>query len=201
MKKHYTALIANKNNKLKLIYKKLSLNKIPIIKMNQTHSNHIHTITTYPTQPLTTITNTDGLITNLNNVALAVKFADCMPIIIQAHNYLCVLHSGRKGTQKQILTKAIKQLKTITQKNTHFHIWLGPHICNICYEIHPIKKLKFDMLTKTINQLKSEINLHHNKLTIHTECTHTSNHFYSYRGDNYTKKRNYIICYQHKHRL
>ena len=197
MKKHYTVYTANKKNKLKPIYKNLQLNNMPIIKMNQAHSNIIHTITEKPNQALITITNTDGLITSLKNIGLAIKFADCMPIIIQAHHHLCVLHSGRKGTQKKILTKAIKQLKKLTKKDQDYHIWLGPHISNTHYEIDPIKKTTFNMLAETIAQLKSEINLAKNKLIIHSECTHTSNNFYSYRGDNHTKKRNYIICYQH----
>ena len=76
MKKHYTVYTANKKNKLKPIYKNLQLNNIPIIKMKQTHSNIIHTITEKPNQSLITITNTDGLITSLKNVGLAIKFAD-----------------------------------------------------------------------------------------------------------------------------
>ncbi|MBH37552.1 hypothetical protein CL658_00780 [bacterium] len=197
MKKKYIAYTANKKNTLKNSYKKLRINKIPIIKMNQIHSNIIHTITTVPNKILTTIPNTDGLITNLKHVGLAIKFADCMPIIIQAHHYLCILHAGRKGTQTKIVSKAIQHLKTLTQKDNHFHIWLGPHICNTCYEIDPIKKTTFSMLKKTISQLKSELDLSKNKLIINTECTHISPNYHSYRGNNKTKKRNYIICYQH----
>ena len=165
--------------------------------MNQTHSSTIQRIMTPPKKRITTILNTDGLITNQKNVAIAVKFADCMPIIIQAHGYLCLLHSGRKGTQKKIIIKAISQLKKLTQKDDQFQIVIGPHICNSCYEINPKTNETYDMLHQAIIQIKSELDISRNTLTINRECTKKSANYYSYRGDNYTKKRNFFICYQH----
>ncbi|MBI60707.1 hypothetical protein CL657_05795 [bacterium] len=196
MKKKHTLLIANKQNKLKTIYQILQKNHIPIIKMNQTHSNNIQIIMTAPKKRITTVLNTDGLITNQKNIAIAVKFADCMPIIIQAHGYLCLLHSGRKGTQKKIITKALSQLKNLTQKDNDFQIWIGPHICNLCYEINPKTNETYDMLSQAIIQIKSELDISRNTLSINTECTKKSVNYYSYRGNNYTKKRNFFICYQ-----
>ena len=175
---------------------KLKTNKTPIIKMNQIHSNNIHIITTKPTKNLTTIPNVDGLITHLPNLALCVKFADCMPIIIShpSTNYLCILHAGRKGTLALILQKALQQLKKLTASKIDFHIWFGPHISEPCFEINRTPSQHFNLIKKNISQLKNELSLTKNNLSITSECTKCSSIYYSYRGDNHTKKRNYLLC-------
>jgi len=195
MKRTYTQLTANYDFSIIDTYKQLTNLNIPIIKMNQTHSDIITIIDDFPKKQLTTIQNTDGLITTQKNIALTVKFADCMPIIISTKSLLCLLHSGRKGTQQHILKKALIRIKRLINSDQNLTIWFGPHICSNCYEINPDTYATYSMLDNNINQLKSELDLSKNNLIINTECTNTSKSFASYRGNNHTRKRNFITCY------
>ena len=185
--------IINKEHTPKSVYNHLHKKHYPIIKMKQIHSEKIKIISIKPTTFLTTIPNVDGLITTQPNVTLAVKMADCMPIVIYHPNkILCVLHAGRKGTDLLILKKAIIKLKQLSNSNTNFTIWFGPHICNNCYEIDSKKNIHYSLFKKNIHQLKQELSLTRNTLTISNVCTKCNDTYYSYRGDNFTKKRNYI---------
>ena len=52
----------------------------------------------------------DGLITNNKQIALGILTADCCPIFIFDKNkkYICALHSGWKGTLKNIAAKSVE---------------------------------------------------------------------------------------------
>lgn len=188
--------LSSKKKSTVSIYKYLKAQKLPIIKMKQTHSKNIAIISSTPSKPLTTIQNTDGLITNLNNCVLAVKFADCMPIMISHPKpYLAILHAGRKGTDLNLLKIALNKLKQLCESNKQFTIWFGPHICTQCFEINREQKKHYSLINYNIHQLKSELNLSDTNLAINTICTACNNKFYSYRGDNHTRKRNFLFCH------
>ncbi|WP_422485610.1 polyphenol oxidase family protein [Gudongella sp. DL1XJH-153] len=55
------------------------------------------------------IPNTDGLLTDLNDVALLTRFADCVPIILfdKEKRIQGNIHSGWKGTLERIVEKGI----------------------------------------------------------------------------------------------
>ncbi len=55
------------------------------------------------------IPNTDGLLTDLNNVALLTRFADCVPIILfdKGKKIQGNIHSGWKGTLQRIVEKGV----------------------------------------------------------------------------------------------
>lgn len=54
----------------------------------------------------------DGLISSTKNFSLITKFADCTPIVIYDTKNKCIanLHSGWRGTSKQIFIKAIEKM-------------------------------------------------------------------------------------------
>ena len=58
------------------------------------------------------IPSTDGLITDINNVALLTRFADCVPVILYdpINRVHANIHSGWKGTLKRIVEKGVKAL-------------------------------------------------------------------------------------------
>ncbi len=81
---------------------------------------------------------TDGLITNRKNVALLIKFADCTPILIYdpIKKVQASVHSGWRGTSKQITKEALKimQEKYFCKKED-LQIFLGPSIGKDRYEV------------------------------------------------------------------
>ena len=191
----YTTIEINKSKPIKSQYQSLKKQPYPIIKMAQCHGTHIHHIQGYPSTAISTLPQTDGLITQLPKLFLAVKHADCMPIIIwHPEPLLCVLHAGRKGTEKKILQKALQQIKTISHSSQGFYIWMGPHICESCYEINPETKKHYSLLKENQSQLNQELSLKANTLVQSNDCTSCSNNYFSYRKNHKTKKRNFSLC-------
>lgn len=191
----FKVFISNKKNKVKDHITNFKKKSIRIIKMNQTHSSNISKITNLNSEKTITIHNTDAIYTNISNSVLVVKFADCMPLIIyHPKKVICTIHAGRKGTMNQIVKKTIQALVSETKTKKNFKIIIGPHLCEKCHEINKEKKEHFNLLKENLNQIKSILNLKENKLHINLECTKCGNNFYSYRGENKTKKRNYLFC-------
>lgn len=89
----------------------------------------------------------DGQITNKKNIALAVKTADCVPILL-ADEKNCIigaLHSGWRGARSDIISEAIKKMQEMgAQKITAL---IGPCIHQKSYEVdHEFYK---DFLSET----------------------------------------------------
>ena len=120
---------------------KNNINPKMIYSCFQTHSNRVEDINNpefkdFPYGKI--ILDTDGLITNEKNTALITKFADCTPIILfDAKNKIqASLHSGWRGTSKEISTVAINKL--INEYNSSIediYAFIGPSIDSNLYEV------------------------------------------------------------------
>ena len=74
---------------------------LEIASMEQSHSDvsiEVDTTGTY---------KADGLITNKKKLALVVKTADCMPVIITDEKKIGIVHIGWKGLENKIFHKTI----------------------------------------------------------------------------------------------
>lgn len=92
----------------------------------------------------------DGLINNIENTAIGVFTADCVPIIIiDDNNNMAAIHSGWKGTYNSIVSRTLDMMKN--EFNTNFNnvkVFIGPHIRQCCYEVSLELKEKFLEKTK-----------------------------------------------------
>ena len=84
------------------------------------------------------IYKTDGLITNKKKLALVVKTADCMPVIVSDENKIGIIHIGWKGLENKIFHKTILNFNLSKLK-----VSIGPHAQKCCYEVKEDLKLKF----------------------------------------------------------
>ena len=164
--------------------------------LNQKHSDKVFIIK-HP-KDLILSPKADAVITNLCDVAIGVKTADCLPILIFDTNKLVIaaIHSGWKGTVKQIAIKTVKKMKEVF--NSDFKdivVMFGPAICGECYSvgsdvIDEFKKiLKYDFYIqrnskyyidlKTINRnMLVEIGIDKEKIFIHPDCTFCKHEIY-----------------------
>ncbi|MFC5051026.1 laccase domain-containing protein [Rubritalea spongiae] len=57
----------------------------------------------------------DGLVTNVRGVAVGIYVADCGAIYLldKKHNAIGLLHSGKKGTELEILGEALRKMKEV----------------------------------------------------------------------------------------
>lgn len=80
----------------------------------------------------------DALVTNMKNTALAIKTADCFPVLIvdPVHRAIGAVHSGWRGTLAGVLPCAIREMNHRFQSDsTRLLAALGPGIRECCFEV------------------------------------------------------------------
>jgi len=110
----------------------------PLVNLSQIHSGIIHRVTAAVAADTATVRSGDGLITDLPGVVIAVKVADCLPVLVvdPVRQAIGVFHAGWRGTVQRIVEKGIGEMRR------HFHsaprdilAVLGAGIGKCCYEI------------------------------------------------------------------
>lgn len=107
---------------------KRKINK-QIVTCQQTHSANIHIVEVDDVGK--EIPNCDGLITNIKNINLQIKTADCAPISLRddIKKVVGIVHAGWRGTQSQIIKNAINlMVSEFKSKIGDIKIKIGPTI-------------------------------------------------------------------------
>jgi YfiH family protein len=89
----------------------------------------------------------DSLITDKSNIGLTISVADCIPVFIydRINKVIAAIHSGWRGTQKQILSKTLEKMKNdFNSKSENLYIYLGPSISQHNYEVSEEVACLFD---------------------------------------------------------
>jgi YfiH family protein len=166
----------------------------PFHQVTQVHGNDIVHLNEIPCEA-------DGIIVNWTDYKnpLAIKTADCLPVVIEGESGVVFLHAGWKGLANGILQQSeIKSIQPLTA-------YIGPSIQSCCFEVsqdfrenfpkssffHEKKeKLFFNLQAEAEKRLKD---LHpHLTITISHDCTFCHPMYYSYRRDK-TTQRNWNI--------
>lgn len=122
----------------------------PIIEMRQVHSDVILPIHKIPAKLLDAhgraILAGDGLVTSLPGVLLAIKTADCMPVIIvdKKKKTVGIFHAGWRGTLHRIVEKGVGEMRRyFGSKPENLQAALGPSIRDCCYSVGEEVRDKF----------------------------------------------------------
>ncbi|MBO5416444.1 MAG: peptidoglycan editing factor PgeF [Clostridia bacterium] len=81
----------------------------------------------------------DGYVTNTSGVAVGVKTADCVPILMEGYDrsgaVCCVgaAHAGWRGTVSGIAVKCLEQMRSLGTERVR--VAIGPAICGKCFEV------------------------------------------------------------------
>ena len=124
----------NKINKnLNYVAKKMGVKKNKLILMHQTHSNKVVEIKKYNFKNKI---KADAIITKMNNIAIGVLTADCVPIIIcdERNKIVGCIHAGWKGAFSGIINNTIKKIKKLNSNNK-IYASVGPCIGEKNYEV------------------------------------------------------------------
>jgi len=179
----------------KLFFNSIKIDENNIAFQKQTHSNNVLIIN----KP-GIYNNCDGLLTNKKNVFLSVSVADCVPIFLydSENEVVGTVHSGWQGSEKKILSKAIKLLKSnfnTKPENIYSFIGFSAGVC--CYEIGIEVANKFEEKFLRFNNNKIFLdlkkfnyslllneNIPENNIEVCSLCTIcNSNILHSYRRD------------------
>ncbi len=106
---------------------------LPLVMGEQTHSDHIAEVMSEDEYPA----DNDVLITAVPGLAIAVRTADCVPVMVNAPDigYVAAIHAGWRGTIAEIVAKTIAVLKGKGADPAAMHAFIGPCICRDCYEV------------------------------------------------------------------
>ena len=192
------------------LFKELDINPIKIIEPHQTHSDNIVCIDESNID--LEFLDTDGAITNLKNVFLVTREADCQGILLydRKNKVIGNIHSGWKGTLKRIGSKAIDIM--INKYNCNpidIEVYITPSIQKCCFEVDSdvydlykeefkdidfskyveYKNNKYYIDTQSINEELFK-NKGIKKVIKSDICTKCNNEFYSYRRDKDSCGRN-----------
>jgi YfiH family protein len=114
----------------------LHLEQASLTTLRQVHSNRVHIIEDSSGQ--WNQSEGDALITLVENIALAVQVADCVPLLIAdpARHAVGAVHSGWRGTLSRILLQTIREMQRAFQSDpAQLCISVGPGIRECCFEV------------------------------------------------------------------
>ncbi|NLK39516.1 MAG: peptidoglycan editing factor PgeF [Clostridiales bacterium] len=125
---------------LELFCSALKINPRTVVSLPQVHSNNV----LYVKEPLRgggyfsdPGICCDGYVTDRKNIALGVKIADCVPILLSDNEagVIAAIHAGWRGTALQIVARGVKMMCEIGAAPHRIAAAIGPAIGQCCYEI------------------------------------------------------------------
>jgi YfiH family protein len=77
----------------------------------------------------------DGLVTVLPGVALLVRVADCVPVLLAdaGRGIVGAAHAGRAGLVAGVVPRTVETMRGLGAED--LVAWVGPHVCGGCYEV------------------------------------------------------------------
>ncbi len=172
---------AKSESNLKSIALTSNIDYNKITTCNQVHGNKIETVKKENTG--NKFTGADGLVTDIEDIPLAVFTADCLSVFLYdpVTRAAGIAHAGWKGTVKKVVKKAVASLKERYKSNPdNIYAALGPCICCKCHE--------YDLVKENLKQLK-ESGVSAKSINITGICTYEDRRFFSYRRAKGTEER------------
>jgi YfiH family protein len=105
------------------------------------------------------LTETDALITAMKQVCIAVKTADCVPVLLYdpVRQVAAAVHAGWRGTVQQIAKLTVKEMETVFDcKSENILAGIGPSISPDVYEVGEEVWHQFDSQFYTTNEIKGK---------------------------------------------
>jgi polyphenol oxidase len=193
----------------------------------QTHSVNVHPCTEadcgagFDDNPQ--IQDCDALVTNLPDIFLLIRTADCTPVLLFDEVSKCIgaVHSGREGTRKNITGQTVKtMIRLYSAEPSDIKAWIGPGICKKHYPVSEEiwtdfyltctksnffvdeSDFLFPDIQSVILQQLTAVGLKQENIIKNEICTFESNGHFSYRRDKTRNRQiNIIGMINGKHNL
>jgi YfiH family protein len=185
------------------------LRNFKLLSMHQIHSDILHIVHDVPEEPLAG----DALLTDLRDILLVIKTADCLPILIVDPKIqaIAAVHCGWRSTSQGLVQKVVRRLEEHFQCAPSFLlVAFGPCIGKDCYEVgedvrkkfeeegvkhdvfipHPLRTdtLCLDLRMANRHQLM-DVGVKDANISQINLCTHCREDLYSYRRSQQTEGR------------
>ena len=144
----------------------------------------------------------DALIESVPGHAIAVKTADCIPVLLadERHRVVAAIHAGWRGTAAHIVSGAIRAMtERFDTEPADLHAAIGPGIGACCYEVGPEVMVQFggqgrghlDLEAENRRQLENSGVTPERIYASHLCTMCGTEHFHSFRRDRESAGRMY----------
>lgn len=110
---------------------------VPIAVVHQVHGTAVAEADAPPgTRGLVDLAReADAVFTTQKGLGVAVRVADCLPILLAAEDasIVAAVHAGRAGLLAGVIGETVARLRSMTP--APLLGWIGPHVCGPCYEV------------------------------------------------------------------
>jgi YfiH family protein len=106
-----------------------------VVRVSQVHGDDVHVLAPGDELPVRPMPRADALVTTRTDVALCVRAADCLPVLLadQVNGVIGAAHSGRKGLYVGVVPATVQAMRALGAE--HITAVLGPYACGNCYEV------------------------------------------------------------------
>ncbi|RZT26641.1 hypothetical protein EV649_0388 [Kribbella sp. VKM Ac-2569] len=104
-----------------------------VVRVSQVHGRDVHVVRPDDELPARPMPKADGLVTTRSDVVLAVRAADCLPVLLSGDGVIGAAHSGRKGMYVGIVPATVDAMRELGAST--ITAVLGPYACGKCYEV------------------------------------------------------------------
>jgi len=108
-----------------------------VVLLEQIHSINVSVPDPLHLGDVEILEETDGVVTNEKGILLAVRVADCVPVLFYdlSANVIGAAHIGWRGAQKNMMHVMIQKMESLGARAENIRIALGPAIGECCYTI------------------------------------------------------------------
>lgn len=106
-----------------------------LVRVSQVHGRDVHVVGPGTELPLRPTPVADALVTTRTDVALCVRAADCLPVLLAdpVRGVAGAVHSGRRGLAAGVVPATVQAMRDLGAGP--IIAVLGPYACGDCYEV------------------------------------------------------------------
>ena len=106
-----------------------------VVRVSQVHGRDVHVVQPGDRLPARSMPHADAIVTNRADVALCVRAADCLPVLLAdpVNGVAGAVHSGRRGLFAGAVPAAVEAMRGLGAES--IVAVLGPYACGRCYEV------------------------------------------------------------------
>jgi polyphenol oxidase len=128
----------------------------PLVQVKQIHSAIIHRVDESLREPMAG----DGMITATPGLLLAIKTADCVPVLIVdvKRRVVAAFHAGWRGTVARIVEKGVGEMRRqFASQPRDLRAAIGPCVRSCCYSIGEEVRAEFESQFSYADELFEEV--------------------------------------------
>jgi len=107
-----------------------------LVRVSQVHGRDVHVVgPDEDMSPGRSIATADAMVTDRSDVALCIRVADCVPILLAdpLNGVAGAVHAGRPGLYAGVVPAAVDAMRDLGAGSIVAVV--GPHVCGRCYEV------------------------------------------------------------------